>query len=226
MLGMMVVLLVGGAPAGAAPEALAADEAAAGRSFRPRLLLQVRVDAPGLPAGSRLKTLETEVAAAWRPYLDVEFAWPGDLVARGLDDRLELVITDRLPPSGDPRALGWIDFPSAGRPARTIHASLPAARALSDTVRWPTPTGLVPASVREQFVLRALGLSIAHELGHYLLQSTAHAEHGLMRSHFSAADVAGHRPEHLALQPGDTATLRLRLLQYARAIAAPEEERH
>jgi len=75
-------------------------------------------------------------------------------------------------------ALGWITF-TADRPSHSIYLSRATAEAMLDH----TP-GLSIATFTAQEILigRALGRALAHELGHYFLQSKVHTSAGLMRS--------------------------------------------
>ena len=44
----------------------------------------------------------------------------------------------------------------------------------------------MPQSQRETLLARAMGRALAHELGHYLLASKVHTEHGLMKAVLTA----------------------------------------
>ena len=99
--------------------------------------------------------------------------WPLDIT---IDDRRA-----RVEPEG---ALGWITF-TASRPDRSIHLS----RARADDLVRTTP-GLNDKTINSHEILlgRALGRALAHELGHYFLQSKAHTSRGLMRRVWSSVD--------------------------------------
>ena len=58
---------------------------------------------------------------------------------------------------------------------------------------------LLPPSRREAFLGRALGRVFAHELGHVLLGTRAHAAAGLMRATFSPADLVAIDRMHMRL---------------------------
>jgi hypothetical protein len=79
--------------------------------------------------------------------------------------------------------LGWIRFDHADEPDQEIHVSYGNARAL--LAGSPAIVGDVssmPTLQREIYLGRAMGRALAHELGHYLLGSKAHAARGLMRA--------------------------------------------
>ena len=97
---------------------------------------------------------------------------------------LDITIDDRQA-NLEPRcALGWIGF-TANSPDRSIHLS----RACADEL-LRTMSGVNDAAIgsHETLIVRALGRALAHELGHYLLQSKAHSSRGLMRSTWSSDD--------------------------------------
>jgi len=97
---------------------------------------------------------------------------------------LEITIDDRRASVEARGALGWITF-TANRPDRSIHLS----RACADDLVRTTP-GLNDRTIasHETLIGRALGRALAHELGHYLLQSKAHTSSGLMRRIWSSVD--------------------------------------
>jgi hypothetical protein len=227
MRAMLLALLLS-AFAGAAPGTLAAeaDLAALERaaSFRPRIVLRARLESAQAPEPRRLREIAAEIAGIWAPYLDVVVAWPGDVVARGLDDLLELVITDRLPENRSPHALGWIEFLTPSRPASTISVSVASARRLAAEAPWAVRAALAHGEMRERFVARALGRGIAHELGHYLLRAPGHAARGLMRPHFDAADMLNTRTAKFRLDASQAVLLNARLLQYQYARRADAGE--
>ena len=97
---------------------------------------------------------------------------------------LDIIIDDRRASVESHGALGWITF-TANRPDRSIHLS----RACADDLARTTP-GLNDKTIASHEILigRALGRALAHELGHYLLQSKAHTSRGLMRRVWSSND--------------------------------------
>jgi hypothetical protein len=52
------------------------------------------------------------------------------------------------------------------------------------------PAHVSPESVVQHRVGVVLGRAVAHEIGHYLLGSSAHARHGLMRASFQPREFA------------------------------------
>lgn len=156
---------------------------------RPRLFVVVHAEgraAADAPLVSAATALARDI---WRPYVDVAFGHAGDVWRTFEADRLDLIVTDRLLARGESSGLGWIQFVD-DRPASTITVSTTAAERLMQASSWSgAPLTRLPVAVRRQFMTRALGRSIAHELGHYLLRSKRHARRGLMRDHLTADDI-------------------------------------
>ena len=85
--------------------------------------------------------------------------------------------------------------------------SLDAARRLVAGVRiGGRPVSDWPA-MGETLLGRALGRSVAHEVGHHLLASSQHAEEGPMRPVFLPDDLLTFRARDYALRPDDVRTL-------------------
>jgi hypothetical protein len=159
-------------------------------------LLPIFVRGEGMPAvpiavvvprdvtDSLVHRICAEASAIWES-AGIVFAWHrvGSEAEAG-DWPLDVTIDDRRA-SVEPRcALGWITF-TANRPDRSIHLS----RACADDLVHTTP-GLNDTTIalHEILIGRALGRALAHELGHYLLQSKAHTSRGLMRRIWSSDD--------------------------------------
>jgi len=115
-----------------------------------------------------------EAAAIWKPLgVAVHAAPAGAATIRiVIGDDVDARASERMP-------LGWIRFPSPGRPEPLIHLSRVSALRLLDST---AALQRLPTARRDLLFERILGRALAHELGHYLLASTRHAGHGLMRS--------------------------------------------
>ena len=192
----------------------------------PHTELRVIVRTEGVsPADNRLLTRGLAAAAdIWRPYVDVSFVRSADpddaaLLPRGA---LELVITAQTLAGQDPGSLGWIAFTN-GRPAPKISVSITAARHLLEQSSWrDRPLMALPPSIRESFLEQAIGRSVAHEIGHYLLRSSVHTTHGLMRARLVSADLMDGRRDHVLLEPSDVMRLQQGLLMVARERAGAD----
>ena len=81
-------------------------------------------------------------------------------------------------------ALGWVPFVE-GRARQLVFFRVGRARMLVDALS----PGSRPEGLTELLLARLLGRSLAHELGHVLLNSRSHEESGLMRARYRAGDV-------------------------------------
>jgi hypothetical protein len=61
------------------------------------------------------------------------------------------------------------------------------------------PFTLKPPEERDAILLRMLGVALAHELGHYLLDTAVHSSAGLLRATLTARDMEQPNPAHLRL---------------------------
>jgi hypothetical protein len=66
----------------------------------------------------------------------------------------------------------------------------------------------LPLSIRSRIVAQAVGRVVAHELGHYLLQSAVHSIKGLMRPDFTSAALGDQSIDAFLLGPSESALLR------------------
>jgi hypothetical protein len=185
---------------------------ATGSAIPRRLHVLVVVDADSARRIQDMSGVTAEVRDIWKPYVDLDFADIGNADGSGYDDGLRLLIVD-IPRTQAPdgATLGWIEFPTPGGPSNVITVSLPIVTRLIDESRWGgRPIKDLPAGLRRQFVRRALGRVIAHEIGHYLLRSSAHAPSGLMRGRLAAADILDRNPANIRLRPTEIERLERR----------------
>ena len=143
-----------------------------------------------------------EAAELWKPY--------GVLVHTGASDNCDtrLMVTtlqDRGPSGGD---LGSIRFGADGIPDPHIVLHYPAVvRLATGTTAFGIAAREWPLRLREEVIARAVGRTLAHEIGHYLLQWPHHARTGLMQSRQGAAALALPDRARFALTPSDIARL-------------------
>jgi hypothetical protein len=141
-----------------------------------------------------------EADTIWRPN-GVSFVWrrvpplqsASQSIERApyLSNTLRLTIGDERGRGRDGRLpLGWIVFDDVTVPQQEIYLSHANAQAMMDSASGVV--GIVhqmPLSQRETLLARAMGRALAHELGHYLLASKAHTEHGLMKAVLTAVEL-------------------------------------
>ena len=65
----------------------------------------------------------------------------------------------------------------------------------------------LPRKGHDTVVARVLGRTVAHEIGHVLLRSTAHAHQGLMRPQFTVAELMDERLTRYQLEPAQVVAL-------------------
>ena len=163
--------------------------------------LQVNLDFG--PATTPVAALAlAEAARVWAPYHVFVQRASGAVEGTGV----RVTIADRAPSSTtDARALGSIEFRN-GAPVPQIALfkerawEVICAVAGRSAERWPM-------SYREMILGRVLGRALAHELGHYLLQSKQHAAAGLMRPSPSIADLMADGRTAMFLTSEDLAAL-------------------
>ena len=149
------------------------------------------VDRAALPPIPIVLLVRSDIAQALldRIYVETDTIWASAGVTfdwqRGRQNdhsagkHLVVTIDDSRTPAPEGRqALGWITFTPEG-PTTAIHLSLASTE---DLLRGVTTIGSTTIAGHEMMVGRALGRALAHEIGHYLLQSKLHASHGLMQA--------------------------------------------
>jgi hypothetical protein len=172
---------------------LAASDPAVDPTTTPhRLRVLVSVDLQTANNGVHVSEVMDDVRAIWKPYLDLEFDGGQDAISTPYDDQVRVAIVDRPKPgsSANAASLGWIDFSAPGKPSNTVTVSTAAITRLLADGRWGgRPIEDLPQTYRARLVKQALARAIAHELGHYLLRSSAHASNGLMRPRLTVFDM-------------------------------------
>jgi hypothetical protein len=140
-----------------------------------------------------------EAARPWRRYA-VNLCWRTGAEGCGAArDALHVVIARETPSrtgaAGDP--LGWFGYSETRGPGRLIVLAADAARRhLRRIFEDARPAGSVGARSAAMLLARALGRTLAHELGHFLLRARAHERTGLMRRSFTPDDLALDHPGH------------------------------
>ena len=81
-----------------------------------------------------------------------------------------------------------------------IRLYLGAAKLLAENAETDGPPFVnKPRNDQLAILTRMLGVALAHEIGHYLLDTSAHSAEGLLRSIISARDLEEPNPAHLRL---------------------------
>jgi hypothetical protein len=152
--------------------------------------------------GEAARLIRRELDRLWSPY-GLNVAWT-DGVAGDSEGCLavKVVFTDDEPgikPGPNRRPLGIVY--RVGELYRRVIFVSPAAvmRLVRKSSNEPRASSVV-----DSLHARMLARVIAHELGHILLESEAHAPRGLMRGRFRPADVVQHGRERFTLEPGES----------------------
>jgi hypothetical protein len=107
--------------------------------------------------------------------------------------------TMRRSTDGAPIAVGDTIF-TEGHATPYIHLWLGAAEVLArNSESDGQPFTMKPPVERDAVLLRMLGVALAHELGHYLLDTSHHSSAGLLRQTMAARDMEQADPAHLRL---------------------------
>jgi hypothetical protein len=175
-----------------------------------RLAVLVRIDTQPLERYVNVSDVIREIRALWQPYADIDFADVVAAVEPGHDE-LRLVVDESARSNATARSLAWIKFTATGQPADLVTVSIGEARNLMNEGRWrDQPMAQLPEVERQQFMTRSLARSAAHEIGHYLLRSSAHSRTGLMRGRLTVADIMGNDLRVFRLEPSQIDALRRR----------------
>lgn len=172
------LLLAGGLAV--APPARAAE-----REARPLLVVEVRLTATRDLPPEVTAELAAEATSIWRR-AGVELRWRSD-PPRPADASLRVLVMERAAP-GRPGAHSWAvgelleDRTGAAFAVVSIAA---ARRVVASASRLHDPQTLV-----DRRLAVVLGRAVAHEVGHFLQGSGAHARRGLMRARVDVADFA------------------------------------
>jgi hypothetical protein len=175
----------------AAPTITASSTAA-----MPPLLVNVSIASADVsPALVTLALAETD--AIWRTS-GVRFVWRR--IARAaasanagpyLPNMMHVIVgNDRGIGRAGRLPLGWIVFDDVNAPQQEIYLSHANAVEMMGGAR--VVVGVVeqmPLAQRELLLARAMGRALAHEMGHYLLASKVHTDHGLMKAVLTATEL-------------------------------------
>ena len=153
--------------------------------------------APSLPKAARVSMME-EASAIWRDH-GVAINWLAATSVRSVaPHRLRVLVVERRESpanGGEAFTVGELLRPSNGHPIAMM--SIESAQRLVASVRGRAGYDLIVVDHRRLGVL--LGRALAHEIGHYLLDTHTHASDGLMRPQFNALEFTDLRDETFAL---------------------------
>ena len=176
-----------------------------------RLAVLVRIDTQALERHVNVSDMIREIRALWQPYADIDFADAVAAVEPGHDELRLVVDESTRSNAATAQSLAWIMFTAPGQPADLVTVSIREARKLMNEGRWrDQPMAQLPEVERQQFMTRSLARSAAHEIGHYLLRSSAHSRTGLMRGRLTVADIMDNDLRGFRLEASQIDALRRR----------------
>jgi hypothetical protein len=114
-------------------------------------------------------------------------------------DAVVVVVSD-APIRNTPRrtVLGTTLFVK-GHATPNISLSLGSAEQLAASMDMTPAFESRPPADRDEILLRMLGVALAHEIGHYLMDTERHSSSGLLQSAISTRDLQGGQLSHLGL---------------------------
>ena len=156
-------------------------------------------------------SMMSEAAAIWRQQ-GVLIDWLSSTTVRSVaGNRLRvLVVQKRLGNKGvEPINVGELVRPTNGHPVALV--SIESAQQLVASVRGRAGNELIAVDQRRLGIV--LGRALAHEIGHYLLDTHTHARSGLMRPTFDALEFTDLRDGTFALDHDAAAWMRTRVAE-------------
>ena len=167
--------------------------------------------APTLSAVARTSMMD-EAAGIWRQH-GFRLDWLSATAVRPVaSNRLRVLIVQKRPASDNPSgnvAVGELVRPPKGHPTALI--SIESARQLIASVRGRAGYELIAIDERRLGIL--LGRALAHEIGHYVLNTHTHARSGLMRPNFDALEFTDMRDGGFTLDREAADWLRTRAVE-------------
>jgi hypothetical protein len=126
------------------------------------------------------------------------------------DNAIAVVITERpnLVQRADHRVVLGDTIFNDGHATPYMHLWLSTAEdvAIRSIVRGK-PFSALPEPDRDAVLIQMLGVALAHELGHYLLDTRVHTPDGLLRTALKMDDLARPNPARLRLTPEQQAVI-------------------
>ena len=163
--------------------------------------------APGLSEQARI-AMTGEAAEIWKRQ-GITVDWLSAIVSRlPASNRLRVLVVQSRPigNSGRSFAVGELIRTPNSPPVALI--SIESAQRLVDSLRGRVGYELITLDERRLGIV--LGRALAHEIGHFLLDTHTHARTGLMRPQFDALEFTDLREGGFALDHAAAAWLRTR----------------
>jgi hypothetical protein len=168
------------------------------------LILNLRmITTQNLPPLTRL-SLMAEAQAIWSD-APVQVRWiDKETDAEGAPLLRVFVMARVVPPPGEVAPWTVGELVRYDQSQAVAIASLTGARRIVDETRFQL---IDPPATRERRMGVVLGRAVAHEIGHYLLQTNTHAANGLMRARIQPREFADLRRGEFRLDEASEAHL-------------------
>ena len=172
-------------------------------------VLSLRLTTSDELSGVSERALVNETNAIWRA-ANVELRWLSDETGRNVERPLRILVTRRAVTASSTHS--WpvgelLRFPDSSAIAM---ASIGAGLRI---VQGDPQRQLLDLTAMHQYQLGVvLGRAVAHEIGHYLLESNTHSSYGLMRASIDAREFADLRSGAFRLDRESQAFLAARAL--------------
>lgn len=164
--------------------------------------------APSLSHSAR-ETMIAEASAIWSRH-GIDIRWQTPTVVRPVAwGRLRALVVQKTftaENAEQPVPIGELVRPASGHPVALI--SIGSAQHLMSSMRGRAGYELIAVDDRRLGIV--LGRALAHEIGHYLLDTHTHARDGLMRPNFNALEFTDSRSATFVLDRAAAAWLRTR----------------
>lgn len=180
------------------------------------LRVAVVLDTANAPA--QLDRLLDQASRIWQAY-GVTLQWKpangAGLTPADVDVWAYLTDWEPTPRARGParRPLGAIQFVD-GRPQNIVRISRrAAARLAQETVVGGESIVSQSPQIHDRFIAHAMGRALAHEIGHFLLGTSAHSRHGLMRQSHSSTELLAASLDGFTLERGQAEAFASRWLE-------------
>jgi hypothetical protein len=168
-----------------------------------RLHIALAFDRGAAPSFER--AVAEEAGRVWAAYGIHVDGSPADARRRSAPITLEVSMVQRPAPGTNTETLGSIVFHDGTAEPR-ISLYVATAADLLSTATHADPSHW-PVAFHDELLTRVLGRALAHEIGHYVLNTREHSRSGLMRAVHPIAELMEFRGGDLALAPDNREAL-------------------
>ena len=157
------------------------------------LSVHLRIDQTGGLSPSELRCAIDQVHEIWRTVgVTVTSGRYGEMIHPGAATISIRLVGEPPQQTKDSPVLAWVIPGASGTIPPAMFVSVPGVVNLLSAADYRgRPLSQRPQAIRDRLVAQAIGRAIAHEIGHFVHQSSAHTSAGLMRPRYSTDDLIG-----------------------------------